>query len=71
MAMRKVKPAANPDAYVAGLSGWRRKLVEELRAAVTGAGKLEAAIKLNKSLGDPRDAARPGNGKGRRAVSTV
>ena len=45
MAMRKVTPAANPDAYVAGLSGWRRALVENLRAAVTAAGKLEEAVK--------------------------
>jgi hypothetical protein len=45
MAMRKMKPAANPDAYVAGLSGWRRTLVEDLRAAVTAAGKFEEAVK--------------------------
>jgi hypothetical protein len=45
MAMRKVTPAANPDAYVAGLSGWRRELVEDLRAAVTAAGKFEEAVK--------------------------
>ena len=45
MAMRKMKPAANPDAYVASLSGWRRALVENLRAAVTAAGKFEEAVK--------------------------
>ena len=45
MAMRKVTPAANPDAYVASLSGWRRALVENLRAAVTAAGKFEEAVK--------------------------
>jgi hypothetical protein len=45
MVMRKMKPAANPDAYVAGLSGWRRSLVENLRAAVTAAGKFEEAVK--------------------------
>jgi hypothetical protein len=45
MAMRKVTPAANPDAYVASLSGWRRALVEDLRAAVTAAGKFEEAVK--------------------------
>jgi hypothetical protein len=43
--MRKSKPAANPDAYVAGLSGWRRTLVETLRATVTAAGELEEAVK--------------------------
>lgn len=45
MVMRKMKPAANPDAYVASLSGWRRALVENLRAAVTAAGKFEEAVK--------------------------
>ena len=45
MVMRKVKPAASPDAYVAGLSGWRREVVEDLRAAVTSAGKFEEAVK--------------------------
>lgn len=45
MPMRKVKPAANPDAYVVGLSGWRRELVEDLRAAVTSAGKFDEAVK--------------------------
>jgi hypothetical protein len=43
--MRKVPPAANPDAYVAGLSGWQRTCVERLRAAVRRAGPLEEAIK--------------------------
>lgn len=36
--MQKITPAANPDAYVAALSGWQRSFVEALRAAV-----LEAA----------------------------
>lgn len=36
--MRKEPPAANPDAYVANLEGWRRPLVEQLRTAVLGAG---------------------------------
>ena len=31
--MKKVKPAANPDAYVAALRGWRRRCVEQLRRA--------------------------------------
>jgi hypothetical protein len=43
--MRKSKPAANPDAYVAGLSGWQRACVEKLRAAVTAAGDLEEVVK--------------------------
>jgi hypothetical protein len=43
--MQKSKPAANPDAYVAGLSGWQRACVEKLRAAVTGAGDLEEVVK--------------------------
>ena len=43
--MRKAPPAANPDAYVAGLSGWQRTCVERLRAAVRRAGPLEEAIK--------------------------
>jgi hypothetical protein len=43
--MRKSKPAANPDAYVAGLSGWRRTLVAELRKTVTASGDLEEAVK--------------------------
>lgn len=36
--MRKTVPAASPDAYVAALDGWRRELVERLRAAVLAAG---------------------------------
>lgn len=43
MAMKKSDAAANPDAYVAALDGWRRELVEQLRAAVRGA---VAAAKL-------------------------
>ena len=45
MAMRKVAPAANPDAYVAALDGWRRPLVEALRKAVRGAATFDEAIK--------------------------
>ena len=45
MVMRKVTPAANPDAYVAALAGWRRDCVENLRAAVRAAAKLEEVIK--------------------------
>jgi hypothetical protein len=43
--MRKSTPAANPDAYVAALDGWRRALVEELRAAVLDAAPLQEVIK--------------------------
>lgn len=43
--MRKAPPAANPDAYVASLSGWQRACVERLRAAVRRAGSLEETIK--------------------------
>jgi hypothetical protein len=43
--MKKTEPAANPDAYVAALDGWRRELVEHLRAAVRGAATLDEQIK--------------------------
>lgn len=43
--MKKCPPAESPDAYVAGLSGWRRPLVESLRRSTLGAGKLEERIK--------------------------
>lgn len=43
--MQKTPPAANPDAYVAALHGWRRELVEHLRAGVLGAAKLDETIK--------------------------
>jgi hypothetical protein len=43
--MKKSTPAANPDAYVAALDGWRRALVEELRAAVRDAAPLDEVIK--------------------------
>ena len=45
MAMMKVKPAANPDAYVAALDGWRRKCVEGIRAAVRASARMEEVIK--------------------------
>ena len=41
MAMQKMKPAESPDAYVAALTGWRREIVESLRASVRGAAKLD------------------------------
>jgi len=43
--MRKSIPAADPDAYVAALDGWRRARVEELRAAVLEASPLDEVIK--------------------------
>lgn len=43
--MRKEKPAESPDAYVAAIDGWRRPLVEQLRAAVRGAAPFEERIK--------------------------
>src|SRR5262245_18437553 len=39
------KPAETPDAYVATLSGWQRKVVEALRSAVRGAAKLDDVVK--------------------------
>ncbi|MGH8060412.1 MAG: DUF1801 domain-containing protein [Pseudoxanthomonas sp.] len=43
--MKKIVPAANPDAYVAGLEGWRRGCVEGLRKAVRAAATLEEVVK--------------------------
>jgi hypothetical protein len=43
--MRKSTPAANPDAYVAALDGWRRARVEALRAAVLDAAPLDETIR--------------------------
>ena len=43
--MKKSPPAASPDAYVAALTGWRRRCVEELRAAVRSVATLEEVIK--------------------------
>jgi len=43
--VKKSTPAPDPDAYVAALRGWRRELVEPLRALVRSAGKLEEVIK--------------------------
>jgi hypothetical protein len=43
--MKQSTPAANPDAYVAALDGWRRARVEELRAAVLAASPLDEVIK--------------------------
>ncbi len=43
--MKKTVAAASPDAYVEALKGWQRALVDDLRAAVKGAAKLEEVIK--------------------------
>ena len=43
--MKKSIPAANPDAYVASLEGWRRSIVETLRGAVRGAAPLDEVVK--------------------------
>ncbi len=43
--MRKSVPAADPDAYVRALTGWRRTCVEALRAAVRKAAALEETVK--------------------------
>jgi hypothetical protein len=43
--MRKVTPAASPDAYVEALDGWRRKIVEVLRSTVRAAATLEEVVK--------------------------
>ena len=43
--MKKAKPAANPDAYVAALDGWHRKCVEALRTTVRASADLEEVIK--------------------------
>jgi hypothetical protein len=43
--MQRTVPAANPDAYVAALTGWRRECVEALRAAVRSAAQLTEVIK--------------------------
>lgn len=43
--MRKSQPAANPDEYVAGLSGWRQACVTTLRKAVRSVEGLAETIK--------------------------
>lgn len=41
----KMKAAANPDAFVAELDGWRRELVEMLRAAINTGADFAETIK--------------------------
>jgi len=43
--MRKVRIAANPDAYVEALDGWRRELVRALRKTVLATSALKEVIK--------------------------
>jgi hypothetical protein len=43
--MQKSTPAANPDAYIAALSGWQRACVESLRKAVRATPELEEMVK--------------------------
>jgi len=43
--MKKSAPAENPDAYVAGLNGWRRRRVQALRSAVVESASLREVIK--------------------------
>lgn len=43
--MQKSNPAANPDAYVAGLVRWQRDCVEQLRAGVRAAADLDEVVK--------------------------
>jgi len=43
--MQKMTSASSPDAYVAGLAGWQRACVENLRAAVIAAGRTEEFVK--------------------------
>src|SRR6187399_3333755 len=45
MAMKKLTPAASPDAYVEGLDGWRLKIVRSLRKTVRAVAALEEVIK--------------------------
>ncbi|GAA0636181.1 DUF1801 domain-containing protein [Brevundimonas lenta] len=43
--MRKSPPPSSPDAYVAALDGWRRELVERLRAAALSVDGMVEVIK--------------------------
>lgn len=43
--MKKSTPAANPDAYVAALSGWQLDTVRKLRDIVVSTGNLDEVIK--------------------------
>ena len=43
--MKRTAPAADPDAYVAALTGWRQACVASLRKAVRGAASLDEVVK--------------------------
>lgn len=43
--MKRTPPAANPDAYVDDLDGWRREIVVKLRGAVRASAALDEVIK--------------------------
>ena len=43
--MKRVPSAESPEAYVAALTGWRRKCVVGLRASVRASASLDEAIK--------------------------
>lgn len=43
--MKRVAPPADPDAYVASLTGWQATCVERLRGAVRGSAPLDERIK--------------------------
>lgn len=43
--MKRQAPAASPDAYVAALDGWRRTLVDRLRAAAVSVPGLDEVVK--------------------------
>ncbi len=43
--MKKGASIASADAYLAGLDGWRRELVEQLRSTVRAAAPLEEVVK--------------------------
>lgn len=45
MAMMKSTPAANPDAYVASLTGWQQRYTQALRDTVLAAAPLREVIK--------------------------
>lgn len=43
--MKKAKPAANPDEYLAALSGWRCDLVSRLRAVASKPEGIQEVVK--------------------------
>ena len=43
--MKKTAPIESADAYIAGIGGWQRKLVKQLRKVVLAAAPLEEVVK--------------------------